>query len=143
MNDSQQSRRTPLANDPVGSLVGEFMDEKQRELKAEAVRTARPRRSPFAIPALVALCLAIWVAPSLMPPREPVLRVREFHSSHKRLPVNLVEAGVDTSGVIYWRGTDSAAFELSTSVQGTRMVYRSTQPDSVFLGPNLRIRGVG
>ena len=159
MTDSQSPKRTPLSNDPVGSLVGEFMEEKRREQKEEASRRVRPKRNPFVVPMLVALCLSVWVAPSLMPPREPLLppdtiersarltlylaslRVREFQLSNKRLPANLVEAGVDTSGIVYWRSTNTA-FELSTRVQGTRMVYRSTFPDSVFLGTNLRIRGI-
>jgi hypothetical protein len=111
------------------------------------------------LPFLFALCLAIWIAPSLMPPRDPVLspstlensarltlylasiKVRTYHDAHKRLPANLTQAGVDSAGIVYWRSTDSA-FELSMRVQGSRLVYKSTQPDSVFLGPQLRIRGI-
>jgi hypothetical protein len=159
MADSQFAKPTPVANDPVGSLVGEFMQEKKKERLEEKARLAVRKRNPLVIPFLVALCLAIWVAPSLMPPREPPLppetleqsarltlylaslRVREYHDSHKRLPANLEQAGVDTAGIAYLRSTASV-FELSTRVQGTRLVYRSTFPDSVFLGGNLRIRGI-
>ena len=94
-----------------------------------------------------------------MPPREPVLsqetleqgakltlylaslRVRSYLETHKRLPPNLAQAGVDSVGIGYVRASDSI-FELSTRVQGTRLVYRSTLPDSVFLGPHIRIRGI-
>lgn len=135
------------------------MEEKRREQKEEAARRVKPKRSPFVVPVLVALCLAVWIAPSLMPPREPPLsvdtlersarltlylaslRIREFHASHKRYPVNLTEAGIDTMGIVYVRNAETA-FELSTRVQGSRMVYRSTQPDSLFLGANLRLRGI-
>lgn len=159
MPDPQFAKLTPVANDPVGSLVGEFMQEKKKERLEEKARLAVRKRNPLVIPFLVALCLAIWVAPSLMPPREPPLppetleqgarltlylaslRVREYHESHKRLPPNLEQAGVDTTGIAYSRTTESV-FELSTRVQGTRLVYRSTLPDSVFLGGNLRIRGI-
>lgn len=148
-----------MANDPVGSLVGEFMEEKRKERQEEKARQIPRKRNPFVVPILFAICLSVWVAPSLMPPREPTLspdmmersarltlylaslRIREYLHTHKRLPANLVQAGVDTTGIVYVRSTDSV-FELSTRVQGTRMVFRSTLPDSVFLGASLRIRGM-
>jgi len=159
MPDPQFSNRTPVATDAVGSLVGEFMAEKRKEQQEEKARQAPRKRNPFVVPVLLALCLAVWSAPSLMPPREPVLtpetlersarltlylaslRVRQYHQVNKRLPANLVQAGVDTTGIVYLRNNDSQ-FELSTRVQGARMVYRSALPDSVFLGANLRIRGI-
>jgi hypothetical protein len=159
MPDPQFAKPTPVANDPIGSLVGEFMQEKKKERQDEKARLAVRKRSPLVVPFLVALCLAIWVAPSLMPPREPPLppdtleqsarltlyltslKVREYHDSHKRLPPNLEQAGADTAGISYSRTTESV-FELSTRVQGARLVYRSTLPDSVFLGSHLRIRGI-
>ena len=159
MPEQQFSKLTPVSTDPVGSLVGEFMQEKKKELQEEKARQAVKKRNPFVVPLLVALCLATWFAPSLMPPREQLapetleqgarltlylasLRVRAYVDSHKRLPPNLEQAGVDTAGITYLRTTESV-FELSTRVQGTRLVYRSTLPDSVFLGPKLRIRGIG
>lgn len=153
------SNRTPIASDAVGSLVGEFMEEKRKERVEEKARQAPRKRNPLVVPFLLALCLAIWVAPSLMPPREPVLspatleqggrltlylaslKVRAYHDTHQRLPANLAQAGVDSAGIVYWRATDSA-FELSMRVLGSRLVYKSIQPDSVFLGPQLRIRGI-
>jgi hypothetical protein len=152
-------RRTPLQNNPVGSLVGEVMEEKRKERLEEKARQVPKRRNPFIVPLLIALCSAIWIAPSLMPPREPALsaatleqgakltlylaslKVKNYLATHQRLPATLTLAGVDTTGIGYVRSSDSV-FELSTRVQGSRMVYRSTVPDSVFLGPNLRLRGI-
>jgi hypothetical protein len=159
MPHPQSSNRTPIANDPVGSLVGEFIEEKRKEQEEEKARQKPRKRSPFLVPLLVGLCLAVWMAPSLMPPREATvapetmersarltlylssLKVREYLATQKRLPENLIQAGVDTTGIEYWRSTNTV-FGLATRVQGTRMVYRSTLPDSVFLGANLRVRGI-
>lgn len=150
---------TPVANDPVGSLVGEFIEEKLKEKQEEKARLAPRRRNPLVVPLLFAVTLAIWIAPSLMPPREPVLppdtiersarltlylaslRVRDYATKNGTLPADLIQAGVDTSGLTYTRVSNSA-FELTSRVQGSRMVYRSTQPDSQFLGASLRIRGI-
>ena len=158
MPDPQFSNRGPEKNTPIGSLVGEFMEEKRKELELERARKRR-RRSPFLVPFLVALCLFVWVAPSLVPPREPPLspqtlergarltlylaslRVRDYLTKHKTLPANLTQAGVDTTGIEYQRNSDSV-FELATRVMGAKMVYRSTLPDSVFLGATLRVQGI-
>jgi hypothetical protein len=152
-------KRTPLANDPVGSLVGEFMEEKRREIQEEKARRVPKKRNPLVIPLMIVLCAFVWIAPSLMPPREqPIaqhtlensakltlylasIRVKQYVVAHKRLPPNLTQAGVDSTGIEYTRSSN-AIFELATRVQGTRVVYRSSIPDSVFLGPNLRIRGI-
>jgi hypothetical protein len=160
MPDQQRPQPTPVSSDPVGSLVGEFMQEKKKEIQDEKSRQVARKRSPFLVPLLLVLCAAIWISPSLMPPREePVsqesleqsarltlylasLRVRAYQDAHARLPLNLQEAGVDTAGIAYQR-TSNSVFELSTQVQGARVVYRSAVPDSVFLGPGLRLRGIG
>lgn len=159
MPDPRFPKPTPIATDAVGALVGEFVLEKKKEQQEEKARKATRKRSPFVIPLLTVTCLAIWMAPSLMPPREPPLsqetleqsarltlylaslRIREYLDANKRLPADLTQAGVDAAGMEYSRTTDSI-FELSTRVQGTRLVYRSTLPDSMFLGPNVRIRGI-
>ena len=150
MTNPEPAHRAPSANETVGSLVGEFMEEQRREQSAELARKKPGTRSPLVLPLLAILCLAVWIAPSLMLPRAPVptvemldhgarmtlyltsLQVRQFHDS--------TEAGADTAGIGYTRSTDSV-FELSTKVQGTSLTYRSTQPDSVLLG-NARLRGV-
>ena len=153
------TKRTPLANDPVGSLVGEFMEEKRREIQEEKARQVSKKRNPLVIPIMIVLTAFIWIAPSMMPPREPAItqetleksakltlylasiRVKGYLATHKRLPPNLTQAGVDTTGIDYTRSSDSV-FELATRVQGTRIVFRSTVPDSVFLGKDTRIRGI-
>lgn len=161
MPDSRTDNRTPLSThsvEAVGSLVGEFIEEKSREEREEKARQGPRKRNPIVLPLLTVLCLAVWIAPSLMPPRESQiapeliersarlnlyltsLRVREYLARNKRLPADLVQAGADTTGISYSPLTNSQ-FELSTRVQGARMVYRSVQPDSVFLG-NLRVRGI-
>lgn len=136
------------------------MQEKKKERQDEKARQVARKRSPLLVPLLFVLCGAIWVSPSLMPPREEPLsqetleqgarlslylaslRIRDYQNSHSRLPANLQQAGVDSAGITYERTTETV-FELSTRVQGTRLVYRSAQPDSVFLGPNLRLKGIG
>ncbi len=158
MTDPESAHRSSPPADTVGSLVGEFMDAKAREKKEEMARQVPRRRHPLVAPMLFALCLAVWLAPSLMLPRSAVptvemleqgarvslyltsLQVRQFQDSTQRLPATLVEAGADSTGIDYSRSTDSV-FELSTKVQGTSLIYRSTQPDSVLLG-GLRIRGI-
>jgi hypothetical protein len=134
------------------------MEERRKERQEERARQTPKKRNLFVVPLLVVLCAAIWIAPSLMPSREPALtqetleegakltlflasiRVRDYLDAHKRLPVNLFQAGVDSTGISYLRSSPTA-FELSMLVQGTRLVYKSTVPDSVFLGRN-RIRGI-
>lgn len=151
-------KKTPLANDPVGSLVGEFMEEKRREIQEEKARRVPKKRNPVLVPLMIVLCAFVWIAPSLMPPREPPvpqetlensakltlylasIRVKAYFNTHKRLPPHLFQAGVDSTGIEYLRSSPSS-FELSTRVQGTRVVYRSSVPDSVFLGSKLRLRG--
>ena len=58
MPQSQNARRTPLATDPVGSLVGEFMEEKRKERQEEKARQTPRKRNPLVVPFLLALCLA-------------------------------------------------------------------------------------
>jgi hypothetical protein len=160
MPDPRFPQLTPVPSDPVGALVGEFVQEKKKEKEEEKALLAKRKRSPLVVPFLTLLCLAIWIVPSFMPPREPPLtqetleqsarltlylaslRVRGYLDTNKRLPANLTQAGVDTAGIAYTRHADSV-YELSTRIQGTRLVYRSTLPDSVFLGRTLRIKGIG
>lgn len=151
-------KQTPIATDPVGSLVGEFLEEKKKERQEERARNAPRKRNPLVIPLLIATVLAIWIGPSLVPRQEPELtpetmeqgarismylaslRVREYLEANRRLPVSLTQVGVDTTGLVYVRRADNV-FELSTRVQGTKLTYRSTMPDSVFLG-KARLRGI-
>ena len=140
-------------------MIGEFMVETTRKRNVDRARTVAPRkRNVFALPLLVVACVAVWALPELMPPPAEALtpatvengarlelylaslRVREYRAAHRRLPATLEEAGVQSAGIEYARGARSD-FELSTIALGARMVYRSTVPDSVFLGPQ-RISGL-
>jgi hypothetical protein len=151
--------RTPIANDAVGSLVGEFLEERRKEHEQEKARENPRKRNPFLMWVLIVVCGVVWIAPSLIRPRDQELsqesleqgakltlylasmRVKAYLDTHKRLPASLPEAGVDSAGIEYLRSSPST-FELLTQVRGTRLVYRSKLPDSLFLGPNLRIRGI-
>ena len=162
MADQRAARPTPTSNDPVDALIGEFIAEKRKEKQEEQekARKMEPgRHRPLILGILVVLCVAVWAAPIYLPSREVTIptstlensaklnlylasiRVRDYQAANRKLPDNLAQAGVDTTGIVYWRSTD-AVFELSTRIEGTRIVYRSTVPDSVFLGPNLRVRGI-
>ena len=152
-------KKTPLANDPVGSLVGEFMEERRREIQEEKARRVPHKRNPVLVPLMMVLCAFIWIAPSLVPPREPPvpqetlessakltlylasIRVKAYLATNKRLPTYLFQAGVDSTGIEYLRSSPTH-FELSTPVNGKRVIYKSLVPDSVFLGSRLRIRGI-
>jgi hypothetical protein len=105
------------------------------------------------------VCVALWAAPSIVPAREPALspqavvknaklnlylaslRVREYHATNKRLPESLTEIGIDSTSIHYSR-ISKAHFELSSHVQGSAVTYKSSVPDSVFLGENVRIHGI-
>jgi hypothetical protein len=135
------------------------MEEKRKEREEENARRKTRKRSRLLVPLLLVLCVAIWTAPSLLLPREPVLSqetleqgakvtlylasigIKGSLDTHKSLRLYLAQVGIDSAGIEYVRSANSV-FELSMRVQGTRLLYRSTLPDSVFLGPNLRIRGI-
>lgn len=159
MSDTQPAGHTPVATDAVGSLVGEFMDEQRKERQEDKARSRVRKRHPLVIPFLLLSLAGMAAAPLLAPRPEELtqetleqgarltlylasLRVREYMRTHRHLPANLADAGADTTGLEYTRSSPTN-FELSTRLLGSRLVYRSTQPDSLFLGPNLRIRGIG
>jgi hypothetical protein len=142
----------------VGSIVGEFMEEKKKEQAEEKARQVPRRRNPALIPLLVLLVGGLFASPLLAPqPAElsqdtveqgarmslylASLRVRAYERTHRQLPTSLTQAGINESSIEYTRPSPTT-FELSTQVLGSKMVYRSTLPDSLFLGPNLRIRGI-
>ncbi len=136
------------------------MEEKRREIREDMARRNEPKkRNPLIIPLMIVLCTFIWIAPSLVPGRESSvgretlensakmtlylasIRVKAYVDANRKLPLNLFQAGVDSTAIDYKPGLD-LVFELSTRVQGTNIVYRSTVPDTVFLGPALRVRGI-
>ena len=101
------------------------------------------------------LCIGLWVAPSFATPPGPQmtraaveqnarlnlyltsLKVREYIATNHRLPESLGVLGVDSIGIEYSR--TRSQFELVMHVHGRPLVYRSTIPDSVFLGESLRL----
>jgi hypothetical protein len=149
MTNPRVAQRPALPNDRVGLIIGELMAPRA---------VAAGKRKVFLLPLLVLACIAAWAAPGWMPPPAEALtpatvqngerlnlylgslKVRAYLAEHRRLPATLDEAGVPSTGIHYVRGARSA-FELSTTALGARMVYRSTVPDSVFLGPQT-IRGI-
>jgi hypothetical protein len=120
---------------------------------------AGQRRYNIILVAATLVCVGLWIIPSFVPSREAVmtpeqveqnarlnlyltsLRVREYVAANRKLPASLAELGLDPAGVEYSRRAGSV-FELSMRVNGLSVVFRSTVPDSVFLGENLRIRGI-
>ena len=123
------------------------------------MRPSPPLRYNIILVAATLVCIGLWIVPSVVPSREPVLtserveqnarlnlyltslRVREYVAANRKLPASLAELGVDSIGVGYARGARTE-FELSMRVNGMPVVFKSTVPDSVFLGENLRIRGI-
>ena len=119
---------------------------------------ADQRRHNIILVAATLVCIGLWIVPSFVPSREPVmthesveqnarlnlyltsLRIREYVAANRKLPESLAELGVDPAGVEYSRGAGSR-FELLMRVNGTPVVFKSTVPDSVFLG-DLRVRGI-
>ena len=116
------------------------------------------RRYNLTVVMATLVCIALWVAPSFATPPEPEmtreaveqnarlslylasLKVREYLTANRRLPESIGGLGVDSTGIEY--SHTRSQFELSTRVQGRPLVYKSTVPDSVFLGENLRVAGV-
>lgn len=158
MSDSRAIKPTPISSDTVGSILGEFAEEKKKERLEEKSRLKAGRKHQLLLPVLALLISGMFAAPLMAP--EPVelshetleqgakmtlylasLRVRQYQRTHRTLPVSLKDAGVENAGLEYTRNSP-VVFELATRLNGARLVYRSTQPDSVFLGPKLRIRGI-
>ena len=124
-----------------------------REIMAD-----RQLRYNITLSAAALLCIGLWVAPSFATPPEPEmtreaaeqnarlslyltsLKVREYLAANRRLPESLGVLGVDSIGIDYSRARSQ--FELSTRVHGRPLVFKSTVPDSVFLGDKLRITGI-
>jgi hypothetical protein len=156
------SHPTPASSgrddDHVRALVGEFMEEKKRERKLELDRQKTRKRSPIVTVVAAIVCAMVWILPSLNPP--PLLapspervdasarmqvylaaqRVVAYQRAHGRLPADLHQAGVDSSGLTYWRSTDSL-FELRTIAGGVPLAYRSTMKQAEFLVNTFQVLG--
>jgi hypothetical protein len=141
-------------------LVGEYLDQKKRETTESSLAEAPQRvRTVLLIVGLIT-CAIVWILPSLVK-SEPELpsperveasarmtvflaseRVRTYQRIHGRLPVSLVEAGVDTTGLAYFKSTEST-FEMWTLANGGRVLYRSTMNNAEFLGSTFQTLGTG
>jgi hypothetical protein len=144
------------SSETVHALVGEFFEHKQREAQELALAEAPRRGRKLLASVAFVVCAAAWILPSLYPPPQPPVspqrldasarmtlflaseRVRAFERVHQRLPRTLVEAGVDTTGISFWRST-SSGFEIGTTVNGARLLYDSNTPNVAFLGSTLQV----
>ena len=147
---------SPAVTCPV---AGESFSHTLTFSHARTMRPSPPLRYNIILVAATLVCIGLWIVPSFVPSREPLLtserveqnarlnlyltslRVREYVAVNRKLPASLAEVGVDSIGVGYARGARTE-FELSMRVNGMPVVFKSTVPDSVFLGANLRVRGI-
>ncbi len=142
----------------VQELVGEFLQEKKRETREMAVQ--RPpgtgRRILTVVSAIA--CAAVWIVPSFVRTRQyhptperidastrmhiflAAQRVSAYQRTKGRLPGDLIEAGVDTSGLLYARLSDTL-FEISSSVAGRQLAFTSGTSPAEFLGNTFSVLG--
>lgn len=146
------------SDDTVRALVGEFLEERKKEVTREvAVHQAPRRRSPAITIFAVIVCAAVWILPMMRqdiyvqsPERVDASarmqvflaaqRVFAFQKSTGRLPADLQQAGVDSEGLTYWRSTDSL-FELRVIAGGVPVSFKSTMSPSEFLGNTFQVLG--
>jgi hypothetical protein len=143
------------SRDQVRALVGEYLDQKKRETHETSLVEA-PRRLRTALMVVgIITCAIVWILPSLVkPPVEAPTperveasarmtlflaaeRVRAYQRASGKLPATLAQAGADTTGISYFRATDSL-FEMWTTANGARIMYRSTMNNAEFLGTTLQ-----
>ena len=143
------------SREQIAALVGEYLDQKKRETKENSL-VAAPRRIRKALTVVaIVTCAIVWILPSLVKPQVELPsparvdasarmtlflaaeRVRTYQRTHGRLPATLVQAGVDTTGLTYFRATDSL-FEMWAMANGARITYRSTTNNARFLGKTLQ-----
>ncbi|MGQ0537503.1 MAG: hypothetical protein ACT4R6_01030 [Gemmatimonadaceae bacterium] len=152
---------TPLSTRSQGtnvvhSLVGEYLEEVQRDREA-AARVPPPPRAWRRILALavIAAGVAVWLIPSLgavpaVPPTSQQVdagarmtlffasqRVREFALTRGRLPATLHEAGVSDSQISY-KTTRDDEYTLSLDVGGKRIELPSSAADSAYIRDAVR-----
>ena len=107
---------------------------------------------------MVLLCAAVWIAPSFFQPPQVVQsparvdasarmtmflaaqRVLAYRGANGRLPLKLAEAGVDSTGLTYWRSTDSL-FEIHATAGGQPIAFRSSANPAAFLGTTFQTLG--
>jgi hypothetical protein len=151
---SAQSRET------VRALVGEFLEQKKLEGDEAAKREGSPRMRAVLTVVAVITCAIVWVLPSLYQPPVEVPsfmrqdastrmtlflaaeRLRAYQRAHGKLPPTLAEAGVDTTGIAYWRSTNTT-FELSGMANGGKITFRSSMTNPEFLRTTLQVLSTG
>jgi hypothetical protein len=158
------SQPTPASShrvdDPVRTLVGEFMEEKKRERTIELAQQKKRKRSPIVTVLAAVVCGLVWILPSVNPPEAmapapervdasarmqvylAAQRVFAYQRANGRLPADLRQAGVDSTGLVYWRSTDSL-FELRTIAGSVPVAYRSNMNQAAFLGNTFQVLGGG
>jgi hypothetical protein len=147
---SAQSRET------VRGLVGEFLDQKKLEIAEEAKRGGPSRVRAVLTALALTTCAMVWVLPSFFqaPVEAPSLmrvrastrmtlflaaeRLRAYQQAHGSLPRTLRDAGVDSTGIVYLRATNTA-FELSGTANGDTITFRSSMTNPAFLGNTLQV----
>lgn len=145
--------KAPAAqNDPkVQALVAEFLQEKRREIEEEAKVTKWRSARYLVVAGLSLVCLAAWLAPYPSPSAylrpDPKVElasgrmtlflaaqsVTHFRATRGRLPITLVEAGVEGAKIVYNPGTEGS-FTLSTHVRDQGITYDSSAPLQSILG---------
>lgn len=144
--------RTAAANDPkVQALVSEFIQDKRREVEAEAKARSSGMGRHILVGLLAAVCIAAWIAPypaaTAPAPVDPKVErassrmtlflaaqsVTHFRAVRGRLPTSLAEAGVESALIVFNPGLDGS-FTLSTHVRGQSVSYDSSVPLQSFLG---------
>jgi hypothetical protein len=144
------ARPTPKAN--VAAIVTEIMEEARKNAEQPAPSRSRVVPSYVAAGLVFAMCAWAWLAPPawLVPPpiaapsreyREAstrvalalhAQRVEAYRASHGRLPRTKQEVGIASDEISYDR-PDSLSFELTASIDGQPVSYKSSQPRDRYL----------
>jgi len=145
------ARPTPKAN--VAALVTEIMEEARKNAQQPAASRSRVVPTYIAAALVFALCAWAWIAPPAWLVPQPIAapsreyreasarvalalhaqRVEAYRASHGHLPRTKQEVGIESEQIVY-DPVDGMTFELSSSVDGQRVVYKSSQPRDRYLG---------
>jgi hypothetical protein len=143
------ARPTPKVN--VAALVTEIVEEARRNAEEPAPSKSRVIPSYVAAGLVFALCAWAWVAPPAWLVPRPIAapsrnyreastrvalalhaqRVEAFRSSHGYLPRSKQEVGIASDQIVY--EVSDSLFQLSASVDGETVSYKSSQPRDRYL----------
>lgn len=144
------ARPTPKAN--VAALVTEIMEEARKNAEQPAPSKSRGIVRYIVAGLVFALCAWAWIAPPAWVVPKPVAapspeyreastrvalalhaqRIDAYRVSHGRLPRTKQEVGIVSDQITYDR-IDSLNFELSSTVDGQPVSYKSSQPRDRYL----------